>query len=85
MVRNELIALEREMYDKLWMLIVENDNIKEKDLCFEKLYKYTRSEITLKESNNNESVKFYKNIGKTNLRNIYLWNQKGSLDILIRG
>ena len=85
MARNELGEIEREVKSILWEYISENDNIKEKDVCFEKLYKYTRSEATLKDHNTAENVKFYKDLGKKDLFRTYLWDKRGSLDTLLKG
>src|SRR5579859_790334 len=85
MARNDLAEIEREVKETLWNFIGDSHNIKEKDACFEKIYKYTRSEATLKDHNMEESVKYYKNLGYTDMFRTYLWDKQGSLDILLKG
>jgi len=85
MARNDLAEIEREVKETLWIFIGDSNNIKEKDACFEKIYKYTRSEATLKDHNMKESVNYYKNLGYTDMFRTYLWDKQGSLDILLKG
>src|SRR5579859_2059393 len=85
MARNDLAEIEREVKETLWNFIGDSNNIKEKDACFEKIYKYTRSEATLKDHNMEESVNYYKNLGYTDMFRTYLWDKQDSLDILLKG
>jgi ribonuclease HI len=83
--RNEVISMERHCKEELDNLIRFNDNFELKDNLMEAVYKYTRTEITLKDMNHQANTAIYKRLGVFNKRLTYVWDGKGSLDDILLG
>ena len=84
-MNNDRNHLERTTLENLKNLIDKEENFIDKDELLEKLFKYCKTEKTLKSYNNQGNVKIYKNLGKIDLEHIYIWDGEGSLDNLIEG
>src|SRR5205085_5683555 len=54
------------------------NNISHHDSLLDKLYKYTRFKITLKDSNTKNNTEYYRHL-------TYIWDENGCLDNIITG
>ena len=81
--RNEVISIERHCKEELDNLIRYNDNFKLKDNLMDAVYKYTRTETTLKNMNHQDNMAIYKRLSVFNKRLTYVWDGKGSLDDIL--
>ena len=57
--RNEVISMKRYCKEELDNLIRYNDNFELKDNLMDVVYKYTRTEITLKDMNHQANTTIY--------------------------
>ena len=84
-VNNLIVMFELEL--KKWL----NDNVKKlnniyyHDSLLDKLYKYTRFKVTLKDSNTENSTEYYRSNGYVNKCLTYIWDENGCLDNIITG
>ena len=69
--------MERHCKEELDNLIRYNDNFELKDNLMDAIYKYTRTEITLKDMNHQANTAVYKRLGVFNKRLTYIWDGKG--------
>jgi hypothetical protein len=83
--RNDIIHIEKIAKEKLHELIVTNDNLINKDVLEDEIYKFTRTKCTLRESNTEENVKIYKILKPFDKRRTYIWDGNGSLDQILMG
>ena len=82
---NERNMLERITSDKIRSLIDKDDNFIDKDILLEKLFKYCRTEYTMRSYNTRENTEIYKRMEIFDLNRTYIWDGRGSLDDLIEG
>ena len=61
------------------------NNIYSHDSLLDKLYKYTRFKVTLKDSNTEANTEYYRRHGYFNKRLTYVWDGNGCLDDIITG
>src|ERR1043166_4333190 len=61
------------------------NNISHHNSLLDKLYKYTRFKITLKNSNTENNTEYYRNNSFVNKRLTYIWDENGCLDNIITG
>ena len=80
---NKRNILERTVEDKLKDLIEKDENFSKKDNLLEHLFKYYRTEITLREYNNKENTEYYRKHNYFSFEKTYIWDGKGLLDNLI--
>ena len=77
--------MERHAKEELDNLIRYNENFNYKDNLMEELYKYTRTEMMLRDFNNVVNTAYYRNLGVFNTRLTFVWDGLGSLDNILLG
>ena len=84
-MNNERNMLERVTSEKLRNLIDKDNNFIDKDTLLENLFKYCRTEYTMKSYNTRENTEIYRRMEIFDLNRTYIWDGRGSLDDLIEG
>ena len=84
-VTNNLVLFEQDIREWLNDKIKNDENFKNPDDLIEELYKYTVTEIQLKDYHTEENTKYYRDKGITTMRLTYIWDGHGSLDDLMKG
>jgi len=82
---NNLVLFERTILEWLSNEIKNDNNIRNHDELLEKIYKYTRTETTLKLYNTEANTKFYRDQNTPNRRRTYIWDEDGSMDNILLG
>jgi hypothetical protein len=84
-VTNNLVLFEQDIRGWLNDRIKNNKNFKNPDELIKELYKYTVTEIQLKDYHTEKNTKYYRDKGITTTRLTYIWDGHGSLDDLMKG
>ena len=84
-VTNNLVLFEQDIRGWLNDRIKNDENFKNPDELIEELYKYTVTEIQLKDYHTEENTKYYRDKGIITTRLTYIWDGYGSLDDLMKG
>src|SRR5688572_6442374 len=74
---NEITILENKIYKQMLDDVKDNEDFIYKTELTEKLYKYSVLEKNLIQYHNEEKSKYYKSLGETNIRKIYIWDKIG--------
>ena len=82
-MNNDKNMLERSTPKKIRNLVDKDDNFINKDILLEKLFKYCKTEQTIRLYNTRENTELYRRMGTFNLNRTYIWDGRGSLDDII--